>query len=248
MKKVILLLFITVLSIVLTSNAFAGPPSVIGDADIVPYKTWELWGSFNYKHSKNDKSIAAPVVEVVYGALPRLEIGVEAGNIHEGDHGHDVDGLDFIAVQPKYLLKKEGKYFPAISAALQLEVPTDDDKDEMIWSHRILAPAVSVGKHFGNAVVFAQLKYYFDHNYDTEKYRYGIDFQYKATKNLKLLAEVYAIESIHSDKKDELNFRLGFKYHILKNAKVFFAAGRSLLEAKKNRPYFESSCGVMFEY
>lgn len=54
-----------------------------------------------------------------------------------------------------------------------------------------------------------------------EKWRYGIDVMYAWTEHLKLLAEIYAESFIDSDKKDELNFRFGFKYNVVENAKVY---------------------------
>ena len=71
---------------------------------------------------------------------------------------------------------------------------------------------------------------------------------YSVTKNLKLVSEVYAEHYIHSDKLDELNFRVGFKNKFVENAKIYFAAGRSISDAKANRPEFEANGGIMVEF
>jgi len=226
----------------------AGPPVVIGNAEVIPYKTWEAWGTFNYKHTKDAKIYSVPTIEIIYGLLPRLEVGIESAYAIEDEDGHKIRGIDFVAIQPKYLIKEEEKIYPAIAATLQLEVPTDSGKDSLEWDDRIWAPGLAMQKHFGKILCITQLKYYFDKDYDTEKYRFGVDVFYKLTDRLKLLSEVYTIKYIHSSKIDETNFRLGFKYNFLKNAKVYFAAGRSLRSVKENRPYFEGSGGVMFEF
>jgi hypothetical protein len=228
--------------------AFAAPPVVLGDAEVVPHKGWETWTSLSYKRTEDSKIYEVPVMEVLYGIFPKMELGIEGAYAIEDEDGHKVSGVDFVAIQPKYVIKEEAPSFPAIAAALQFEVSSDEDKSGLEWSSRVLAPALAIEKHFGKVLLISQLKYYFDKEMDTEKYRYGVDLFYPVSEKLKLLSEVYAIEYIHSSKTDELNFRLGFKYGFMEKAKVYFAGGRSLWTVKDNRPQFEACGGLMIEF
>jgi predicted porin len=221
----------------------AAPPVALSDAEVVPFKQGEVWFHVNYKDMKDQKAYKVPTVEVIYGILPRVELSMEATYIIEKAHGGRVDGIDSIATQVKVLVLEEGKSYPQIAMALQYEVPTDDQKERLDWSGNLWAPAISIQKHLGKTLFITQVKYYID-----DKWRYGADVFYPINERFTFVSEVYADDFVHSEDKDELNFRLGFKYQFTERAKVFFAAGRSLLTTKDNRPEFETNGGIMFEF
>jgi hypothetical protein len=221
----------------------AAPPMALSDAEVVPYKHWEVWFHLNYKDMEDQKGYKVPTVEVICGIIPRVELSVEATYIIEKTGRDIVDGIDSVATQAKVLLVKEEKGYPQIALAMQYELPTDEKKERLDWSGNLWVPSISMQKHFGKALLITELKYYIDN-----KWRYGIDVFYAVNERLTLLSEVYAEDFIHSRDKDELNFRLGFKYQFLENAKVFLAAGKSLLTTKDNRPELEANGGIMFEF
>jgi hypothetical protein len=244
MKKLtILSLTLFIFTVLLSQKLMAAPPMALSDAEVVPQKHWEVWFNLNYRDMENQKSYKVPTVEVIYGIIPRVELSVEATNIIEKSGGDRVDGIDSIATQAKVLVLEEGKSYPQIALAMQYEVPTDEKKERLDWSGNLWVPSIAMQKHFGKALLITQLKYYID-----DKWRYGVDVFYAANAYLTLLSEVYAEDFMHSDDKDELNFRLGFKYQFLEKAKVFFAAGRSLLTTRDNRPELETNGGIMFEF
>jgi hypothetical protein len=244
MKKLtFLFLAFIILPVLHPQKCMAAPPVVLSDAEVVSHKTWEVWFHVNYKDAEDQEIYKAPTIEIMYGILPRVEWSLEATYIFERTDGDRVDGIDSIATQVKVLVLEEGKKYPQIAMALQYEVPTDDEKERLDWSGNVWAPAISLQKHFGKALFITQVKYYID-----DKWRYGADVFYRVNDRLMLVSEVYADDFFHSEDKDELNFRLGFKYQFMEKAKVFFAAGRSLLDAKDNRPEFEANGGIMFEF
>lgn len=228
--------------------AHATPPLVLGDTDIVPYKHWEIWNTFEYTHAKDKKSYTAPTFEVIYGLFPRLEIAVETAYKVEDEDRHETKGMDFFSIQPKYLLLDEGEKKPSVALSIQFEVPTDEDKNELDWSGREWAPNLRIQKHFGKTLLLTNIKYFFNKDYEVNKYRTGLDIWYEWNPCLKLLFEIYSDNYIKEDKVDELNFRAGFKYKFHKHAKAYFAAGRSLSTVRENRHYFESSGGIMLEF
>ncbi len=242
-KTAVVLMSFAIIAFCWLQEAVAAPPMVLGDAEIVPYRHWEIWLSFNYRETEEKEIYKTPTLEIIYGLVPRVELGIEGTYIMEDEDGDRIDGLDSLATQVKVLLAEETQISPAVCAGLQYEVPTDEDKDDLDWEEDVWAPALALQKHFGNTLLVGQVKYFVD-----EKWRYGADIMYAWSKRLKLLGEVYAESLIDSDKKDELNFRLGFKYKFMENAKVYFAAGRSLITAEANRPRFEANGGVMIEF
>ena len=244
MKKLtVLSLTLFIFTVLLSQKPMAAPPMALSDAEVVPHKHWEVWSNLNYRNMENKKIYNVPTVEVIYGILPRVELSVEATYIIEKTHGDRVDGIDSIATQAKVLVLEEGKSYPQIALAMQYEVPTDEQKERLDWSGNLWVPSISMQKHFGKALFITQLKYYID-----DKWRYGIDVFYAFNECLTLLGEVYAEDFIRSNDKDELNFRLGFKYQFSEKAKFFFAAGRSLLTTKDNRPELDANSGIMFEF
>jgi len=178
-------------------------------------------------------------VEVTLG----LEWSLEATYIIEDKDGDKTEGLECLVTQPKFLLLEEGVVNPAVAAAFQIEIPTDGDKSRLEFEECVYAPSIAIQKHFGSLLLIGQVKYFID-----RKWRYGMDAMYALNKQLKLLGEIYGHHHVQSDKKDELNFRVGFKYKFMENAKVYFAAGRSILTAEKNRPEFEANGGIMVEF
>ncbi|MFH1147262.1 MAG: hypothetical protein V1736_06095 [Pseudomonadota bacterium] len=237
------LLFSVAISIICCpGRAVAAPPLVLGDAEIVPYEQWEVWLSCSYKETKDERAYKAPTLEVIYGLLPRLEWSLETTYFVD-ENGDKSEGIECIGTQPKYLLVEEGDRNPALTAALQVEVPTDDDQSRLDFDECVYAPAIASEKHFGPVLLVGQVKYFID-----KKWRYGMDLMYEWDDELKFLAEVYGHHYTNSEKLDELNFRLGFKYKFVENGKVYFAAGRSISHAEDTRPLFEAMTGIMFEY
>jgi hypothetical protein len=226
----------------------AAPPMALGDADVVPYRHWEFWLTFSYKELKDDKIYKVPTFEMIYGLLPRLELGVEGTYIIEDSDGHKTDGLECVVIQPKFLLAAEGESRPAVALSLQYELPTDEEKDTLCWSDAVWAAGLAAQKHFGKTLVVTQVKYFTNRHLFEKKWRYGFDVIHSVTDKLKLLAEIYAHNFSHTDKRNEVNFRLGFKYNMTDNLKLYFAAGRSLLAVEENRPLFESTGGIMLEF
>lgn len=223
-------------------NVLAAPPMKLGDAEIVPYRHWEIWLSSDFREIKDGK-IYKPTLEIIYGLVPRLELAIEGSYIFEDANGNKTEGLDALAIQPKFLLVEEKELNPAVALQLMFEVPTDEEKNSLNWSESAWATALCVQKHFGNTLFITGIKYFID-----KKIRYGVDIMHALTENLKLVSEVYAEHFVHSDKLDELNFRVGFKYKFMENAKIYFAGGRSLHTVKANRPRFEANGGIMIEF
>ncbi|MCX5885491.1 MAG: hypothetical protein NT096_06245 [Proteobacteria bacterium] len=247
MKRVafFLLLFLIAFS---AKRVAAAPPLALGDADVVPYRHWEFWLTYTYKEMEHEKSYKVPTFEVIYGLLPRLELGVEGTYIIEEAGGHTTKGLDSLVIQPKFLAMEEGKLWPAVATSFQFEVPTDEENNHLELSEKEWAAALAMQKHFGKTLAITQVKCFTDSAFVEKKWRYGIDIMHSLTENLQLVSEIYALNFAHADKRNELNFRLGFKYAFWEHAKVYFAAGRSFLAAEENRPLFESVGGLMLEF
>lgn len=239
----VLLLSVVALLICLPHETAAAPPLALGDADVVPYQHWEFWLSGEYVKTENKEIYKMPVLEIIYGVVPRVEVGVEGTYIIEKEDGNTTRGVDCVAIQPKVLLLEEKESLPAIAASVQYEAPTDENKTRLDWPEHTWAYSLTAQKTFGKTLAAAKVKYFAD-----DKWKYGADLVYELNDKLKLLGEVYAITYIDSEKKDELNFRAGLKRKITENAKVYFAAGRSLLTVAGNRPLFEADGGIMMEF
>jgi hypothetical protein len=118
-------------------EAVAAPPMVLGDAEIVPYQLWEIWLLFNYRETEDKDIYKTPTLEIIYGIVPRVELGIEGTYIIEDEGGDKTEGLDALATQAKVLLLEESTLSPAVCASLQYEVPTDKDKNDLDWSEDI---------------------------------------------------------------------------------------------------------------
>ena len=228
-------------------SAEAAPPLKLGDADVVPYQHWEIWSSFEYKRTLSEHQWHTPTLEVVHGLLPRTELALETAYDHDvsrDDEGSD-SGLGYFSLQPKVRIFDETDRLPAIAAFCKIEVPLDDDGFD--WSGREWALALAAEKHFGKHLLVAHARCFLDADGDPFKWRYGANWSHACGDRLKLLTELYAENHLDSS-SDELNFRLGCKYRVTDNCKVYAAAGRSLLTARDNRPSFECVTGLMFEF
>lgn len=243
-KRGLLVLLFCAFCICCTGKAFAAPPMVLGDAEVVPYDHGEVWLSFSYKETEGDKkNYAAPTLEVIYGLLPRLEWSLETTYFIEKESGDKEEGIECLVTQPKLLLVEEGDEIPSIAASFHVEVPTDSDQSRLDFDETVYAPSIAMQKHLGSTLLVSQVKYFID-----KKWRYGMDLMYEWNDQLKLLAEVYGHHYVRSEKEDELNFRLGFKYKFIETGKIYFAAGRSIPQAIDVRPEFDAMTGIMFEY
>lgn len=222
--------------------AECAPPVAMTSAEVVPHEHWEFWVSSNYEKT-GEKEALKPTLEIIYGVVPRVEISFETAYLYESERGRGVDGLDFVNLQIKIESFHEKEFIPAVAFKLFYEVPAEPEENRLMWSDEEWAWAVAVQKNFGRIKFISNIKYVVD-----SMWRYGADLFYKWDEGLKLIAEIYAEEHLNSGKKNELNFRAGFRYQITKNLIVYFAGGRSVLPVELNRPRFEGNGGILFEY
>ena len=162
MKKVIAILFFTcVVLICCFREGIAAPPLKLSDAEIVPYRQWEIWLSSDYKETKDEK-IYKPTLEIIYGLMPGLELALEGTYSVEDKNGNGdkKEGMDSLVIQPKFLLIEEKELYPAKALQLLFEVPTDEEKNSLDWSESVWAPALCIQKHFGNTLIITGIKYF----------------------------------------------------------------------------------------
>jgi hypothetical protein len=104
--------------------AQAGPPYQTDDPDPVQYRHWELYLATQTEATNGDLSGAAPLVEVNYGAVPRLQLHVLVPLAFDHPAGLPaVHGAGDVEVGAKVQFVAEGRRRPMIGTFVQTEWP-----------------------------------------------------------------------------------------------------------------------------
>jgi hypothetical protein len=121
--------FITVVVLLYTATAFAGPPFQTDDPDPVPYRHYEAYAfELSDTTSTTGTSLSIPAVEFNWGAAPNLQLHIIAPLVTSftPDGGPTNSGMGDLELGAKYRLVKETKYRPEIGIFPFIELPTGD--------------------------------------------------------------------------------------------------------------------------
>ena len=108
--------YLVALALILPMQAFAGPPYNTDDPEPTEHKHYEVFVASEYNRNVEGKSGTKPHIEINYGLVPGVQIGVSipyafSNPTHEKSHY----GLGDIEVSLKYRFIQETKTTPMVS-------------------------------------------------------------------------------------------------------------------------------------
>jgi len=246
------------LTILFSVPAFAGSRAKCGKAVVVDdafpsrYKRWKLSTKVNYQGQpgfyKTTTSLAlayAPLKPLEIGVSPEVNKAIWGEEVHTGgskvtttgNHG-SVSSFGDVKVYAKYLLLKEGDYYPALGAKYELKIPTTTDCKGLSTGEVDHTVKLLASKGIGKSEVDLNLGYTYIGEPDNKLYAnvvsYALAFQYPVAKKVVLTAELTGKtnykEKHLTGRNDLLDLYGGLKYKATKDFQVKAAFGTRVSE------------------
>ena len=227
----------------LPQSAMAGPPFITDDPEPVDYQHWEINAFVAGGQVHNEKSGAAPGLEVNYGALPDVQLHIimpiaydqiSGGNVHYG-YGDTELGVKYRFINPG-----KDDWWPQVGVFPLLEVPTGNASKGLgaTGEAREFLP-IWLQKDFGEWTTYGGGGYWHNPGLgNKDNWFFGWLLQRKITDKLTLGGELFhqTAETIITtpSNKDSTGFNLGGTYDFNENYHLLFSAGRGIQNAQTN--------------
>ncbi len=227
---VVLLLAFLMLTSVIVTPAFAGPPFLTDDPEPVPLNHWEFYIFSTVDATRKDTSGAGPAFECNVGALPNLQVHLVlplAFTTPKDEPG--AYGLGDMEFGLKYRFIQETDYRPMVGVFPLLEVPTGDANRGLgngrawgklpLWLQKSWGPWTTYGGG-GYAInpASGQRNYYFG----------GWLLQRDFGERLTLGGEIFSQGESSDDTPYFTVFNLGGFFKITPNFQILFTGGHTL--------------------
>jgi hypothetical protein len=227
---VILAVALFLVTAILPSALWAGPPFLTDDPVPVPFKHYEAYLFSTVDHTKKDTTGVGPAFEFNVGALPNLQVHlVVPFAFTASQDAPNAYGFGDLEFGLKYRFLQETDYRPMAGVFPMLEIPTGDANLGLgngrtwgkvpLWLQKSWGPWTTYGGG-GFAINPApdQRNYYFG----------GWLLQRQLGKRLILGGEIFAQGKSSDDDRSFMVFNLGGFFNITPNFQLLFSGGHTL--------------------
>jgi hypothetical protein len=228
-----------------SGEVFAGRPLVVDDALTVAAGNIEL--EFGFTHTlpeKGGRDQQFPIMAATYGVIKDLEVGLTIQRTNTDlKKQPSLSGFQDLNLNAKYDFVT-GETFD-LSLAFNLKVPTANSHRGLTTGRFDQAFLFLATKDFFPAAVDLNLGYIVVGRRKGEnlenRFFGGVALRYGASRNWRVVGDIYGLSRATRDANAEGNFQLGVRYHFGEFTMFDAAVGRSLLSSG-NR--FQTTCGV----
>jgi hypothetical protein len=143
--------YLTTLCLLTSASAVAGPPYRTDAPEPTPYKHYEIFFASQYTTTAEGKSGTLPHIEINYGAMPRVQIGIRLPYGFNQTSGNARQyGLGDIEIGLKYRLVDETDSRPMISFFPSMKSHTGNSERGLTDGANSYLLPVWVGKKWGD--------------------------------------------------------------------------------------------------
>jgi hypothetical protein len=235
----------------LLPRLYAPPPLITGDVPTADRGRFELYSGFRYQDTGQIQR-QLPHVEWVYGVANGWEVSAEANYLSRvGAHG-----IDDFTLATKAVLLPESATAPSIGASYEFKFDNGDaerglgsggnEHDLRLRAQKTLGRVTPI-LNFGYVLV-PDATIHGRTSRRQDVWRASFAQEWQASKNLKLLTEVYWRSADEPGDANRLGWNVGFK-HKLRDGVVWHAAiGESLRSSNRGGPNLRVYMGLKFEF
>jgi hypothetical protein len=227
----------TLIFLVATIPAFAGPPFRTDDPEPVGYHRSEGYFFSMGTRKAGGTSGIGPAVEFNYGPLPDMMLHLVAPMAyHSPEHGRSHFGYGDTELGMKYRIVHETGTRPMVGIFPLVEIPTGDrDKDLGNGQAQYFVP-IWLQKDFGKWTTYGGGGYWINPGSGNRNYWFfGVLLQYEFSEGCYLGGELFHQTADTADGKDSSGINLGGGLPFVNNFQLLFSAGRGLTNTSRNR-------------
>lgn len=220
-------------SLAIPSDARAGRPLVIDDANPVPEKHVELeLGLSHARPYDGGRKQQLPIIGVTYGLHKTLELGLGIQRANDDGKGaRPVKGFEDLHLTSKFKFLDEATVLPALALSLDVKTPTANRRKGLgseRWDESFLLIAT---KSIAPVIVHLNLGYVIVGSPPGEhlknRIRGGSALEWAAAASWIFVGEIFGSSREANSQPNEADFQLGFRYLLNRSVAVDAAAGRS---------------------
>jgi hypothetical protein len=219
---------VLVLSVLVPSEALAGPPFRTDDPEPVPYRRWEVYVASQWERNRDDTGATAPHLEVNYGAYPDLQLHIIAPLVYENPEGESAQyGYGDTEFGFKYRMMHETKMQPQVGIFPLIEIPTgDEDRGLGNGKAQVFIP-LWLQKSWGPWTSYGGAGYWINPGTGNKNWWFiGWQAQRKLTDLLTLGAEVFHQTPSEEGEDSHTGFNVGGLLDLSELQHLLFSLGR----------------------
>jgi hypothetical protein len=244
---------LTLASMLLCGQAFAGSPPLITDDPETPgYQGWEINITSSLEHTRGGTAMENPLFDINYGLTSdRDQLKVEFAAVsNDPENANSTWGISDLLVGYKYrFLDADENHGWAVSFYPQVSSPTGDESRGLGSGQTELLFPFEFQKSFCDGKVWVNPEIGYNvvlGDSDFNSWKFGLAIGHEFDDRVELEAEVGAFVFPGGGEPDLPFFNFGVDYTVNKNVHFLASAGRSFRSSTDGTPDFFCLLGVQF--
>jgi hypothetical protein len=210
--------------------AWAGPPFVTDDPEIVEYRHWEIYAASQQAKDKDGWSGTAPHFEVNYGVFPNLQLHLIAPLAYvRPNDGASHYGLGDLELGATYRFIQETNWRPQVGTFPIFDFPTGSSSRGLGSGHLRTFLPIWVKKSLGPWQSYGGGGYWINPGSENKNYWFfGWQVQREFSKAIALGAEVFYNTPTAKGEGGRTGFNVGTIVNFTDEHHLLFSAGRDI--------------------
>jgi hypothetical protein len=220
------------------------PPFVTDDAETVEYRHYEMNIAYQQVGNKGGKT-AIPLIEVNYGALPDLQVGVSIPYVIDKPSGQlQQYGWGDIVLSAKYRFQQETDEQPMMAISPAIAVPTGDAARGLGNGKAQLFLPLWIQKNWGIWHVTGGGGYAINYAPGVgNNWYFGVLVTRDVSEKMTIGGEVFHTTEQIPLENSITGFSIGGTYNLDQNNRLFLSVGRGLITDAAAQNTFSSYVG-----
>jgi hypothetical protein len=219
---------ISILTILLTASAIAGPPFKTDDPQPVDFGHWEFYVASQQSFQDHETDATAPHIEINFGAIPNIQLHIVAplGYVHSDGGTHY--GFSDTELGIKYRFIGETGVTPQVGCFPLVELPTGNADNQLgSGAVQIFLP-VWIQKSLGKLTTYGGGGIWIDagEGHNTWSFE-GWEIQYDLSDVFTLGGELYYQTSASPDLSGSTGYSLGGFINLTDRHHLLYSIGRT---------------------
>jgi hypothetical protein len=245
-----LLVGVFLLSAIIESHVYAGPPLLTGDPYTPDAGHWEINVGCIVEKRSAETLYETPVLDLNYGLTERIQLTFDIPWLvlsQEAEKTRTGPGNSLIGVKWRFLDEKTQGVSVSVFPQVEFNNPGSSSADRGLVDKGsdFLLP-LQLGKGFGPFGLTMEFGYVFKEN-RVDEWIYGLALGYALSDSLQLLAEINGT-ALNGFEKHELVFNMGTIWKFSKHCALLASAGTGLHSSEEDAPAVISYLGVQFTF
>jgi hypothetical protein len=225
-----LLLIPSLILVIFSGSAAAGPPFVTDDPEPVEYRHWEFYLASEIFVEKNDSSGTLPHIEINYGVFPDVQLHLIAPiAFHHADDATQF-GFGDMEAGVKFRFIHETDWLPQIGTFIMVEIPTGNSVRGLGNGAAQVFIPLWLQKSWGSWTTYGGGGYGFNTVKDGQNWWYvGWQAQFSFPMLATLGAEVFYTTSHEKGGDSDFSFNIGLIVDITGHHHIMLSVGRDII-------------------